>query len=103
MTYAAKSILWILGGPIASVVLGYAVFMFFLFAVGAGIDIDDIGTPTEKFFGILALPALAIIALGGSIISIVMGIRYAIAHRALMADSYPPKKQGEQAGTSNGG
>lgn len=97
MTYAAKSILWMIGEPLASVVLGYAAFMFFGFVVGAGIDIDDIGSPTEKFFGGLALPALGIIALGGSITSIVVGIRYAIAHRALMAD-IAKQKQGERGG-----
>ena len=89
MTYAAKSFLWIIVGPIVSIVLGYAAFMFFVFTVGAGMDIDDVGTPTEKFFGGLALPALGIIALGGSLLSIGVGIRYAIAHRALIADSYP--------------
>jgi len=110
MTYAAKSVLWIISGPIVSIVLGYAAFMFFVFAVGAGIDIDDIGTPTEKFFETLALPALNIIAVGGSILSIVVGIRYAFAQRALISDSFPNPlqqsnsrrtKQGEQDVTPN--
>ena len=86
MTYAAKSILWIIGGPIASIVLGYAAFMLFVFVLGAGLDIDDVGSPTEKFFGNLALPALGIVALGGSLFSVVVGIRFAIAHRALVAE-----------------
>ncbi len=94
MTYAAKSILWIVGGPITSVVFGYAAFMVFAFLMGAGFDIDDLGTPTQKFFGSLALPALGIIALGGTIFSLVMGIRLAIAHRAFVAEGYP--KQTEQ-------
>ena len=110
MTYAAKSILWIIGGPIASVVLGYAVFMFFVFAVGPGMDIDDVGTPIAEFFGRLALPALGIIALGGFLLSMGVGIRYAIAHRARIAESYPnliPQpisrrtKEGEQGAPSN--
>jgi hypothetical protein len=86
MTYAAKSILWIVGGPIASVVLGYAAFMVFAFLVGPGFDINDLGTPTQKFCGSLALPALGIIALGGSLFSVVTGIRFAIAHRAFVEE-----------------
>ena len=107
MTYAAKSILWIVGGPIASVVFGYSAFMLFAFLVGAGIDIDDLGTPTQKFFGSLALPALGIIALGGTIFSVVMGIRFAIAHRAFVAEGYPKqtsqleKQPGEQVARGN--
>jgi hypothetical protein len=88
MTYAMKAVLWIVGGPIASVILGYAAFIVFGFVVGAGFDIDDVGTRTEKFFGALALPALGIIALGGSLVSIVVGIRYFLAHRSLSADAF---------------
>lgn len=111
MTYATKSILWIVVGPIASVVGGYMAFMFFAFVVGAGFDFDDIGSPTEKFFGGLALPAFGIIALGGSLFSIVVGIRCVIAHRAVVADIYPDRlqqiypqgtEQGEQVAKSNG-
>ena len=89
MTYATKSILWILTGPIASLVLGYGAFLSLGFILGPGFDIDDVGTPTEKFFGRLTLPAAGAIVVGGSLVSFVMGIRYFLAHHSLAADSYP--------------
>ncbi|MGB3119264.1 MAG: hypothetical protein WBE58_10605, partial [Verrucomicrobiales bacterium] len=66
---------------------------------------DDLGTPTQKFFGSLALPALGIIALGGTIFSVVMGIRFAIAHRAFVAEGYPKQTSQleKQPGESGGG
>lgn len=91
MTYAAKSILWILTGPVASLILGYGAFLFLGFILGPGFDIDDIGTPTQKFFGKLTLPVSGAIVIGGALVSLVVGIRYCLAHRAMMADSCPPR------------
>ena len=107
MTYLSKSILWIIVGPVVSIIFGFSAFMIFVFALGNGIDIDDVGTSTEKFFERLALPLLGIIAIGGSVLSFVMGVRYAIFHQAIIADGFPilspqfksrSKKDGEQGG-----
>ena len=87
MTYAAKAILWIVAGPVASAVIGYAVFIIFAFGLGAGFDMDDIGTPVEKFFGRAAIPSLVILTLGGSILSLTLAIRHILAHRKLVGSS----------------
>lgn len=87
MTYAAKAILWIVAGPVVSAVIGYAIFLLFAFGLGAGFDIDDIYTPIEKFLGRAAIPSLVILTLGGSILSLTLGIRHIVAHRKLVSSS----------------
>ena len=66
MMITAKSLLWAVAGTAASLAAGYAAFIVFGFILGPGFDIDDKGTPIQKFFGAAALPALYVIPFIGT-------------------------------------
>lgn len=68
----AKSLLWGLAGTIASLAGGYVAFLVLAFVLGPGIDIDDKGTPVQKFFGAAAFPALCAILFCGTLVSWVL-------------------------------
>jgi hypothetical protein len=69
MTNTAKSVLWAFAGPVASLFAAYLTFLLFGFILGPGVAIDNTGTTTQKFFGAAALPALGIVAIGGTLFS----------------------------------
>lgn len=72
MTNTAKSVLWVLLGPLASLIAGYiafVAFVFFAFFLGPSVDIDNTGTPPYKFFGAAAIPAFGIVTVGGTLFS----------------------------------
>lgn len=75
MNPTSKAFLWLTAGPAVSFFAGYACFLVFGFILGAGFDLDDTGSPSERFFGRLALPSLGLVFLGGCVTSVVMAGR----------------------------
>lgn len=74
MTNSAKCVLWALLGPTASICIGFALFLLFGFVLGPGMDIDNMGTPTQKFIGAASPPALCVVPVIGTFFSFWMAI-----------------------------
>jgi hypothetical protein len=74
MNRGLKCIIWLIGGPIASLISGWFVFWFFGFVIGGGIDIDSLNPPWQRTISTLSLPAGGLLFAVGTFFSLFMGL-----------------------------
>lgn len=70
MNSKATGCIWLVAGPVVSILVGYALFLFLAFVIGAGNDLEHSGTQFEKAMTHISLPVWAVIFIGGSAVSI---------------------------------
>jgi hypothetical protein len=64
---------WLVAGPLVSMLLGYGLFLFLAFVAGGGNYLDDSDTEFEKLMTRLSLPIWGLILVGGSVVSVIRG------------------------------
>lgn len=74
MNRGLKCVLWLLCGPIGSLIAAWFVFLFFGFVIGGGIDIDDFNPPWQQTIAWLSLPAGGLLFAGGTFFSLFMAL-----------------------------
>lgn len=74
MNRGLKCIMWLVGGPIGSLIVAYFVFWFFGFVIGGGIDIDDLNPPWQQTIMRLSLPAGGLLFAVGTFFSLFMAL-----------------------------
>ena len=76
MSKGWRAISWLIVGPLASLFLGYLVFLALLFASGPAANIDTKGTHTQELISVITVPALGSIFVLGTLYSIYKAISY---------------------------
>lgn len=74
MNRGLKCILWLVCGPIGSLIVAWFIFWFFGFVIGGGIDIDDINPPWQQTIMKFSLPAGGLLFAVGTLFSLFMAV-----------------------------
>jgi hypothetical protein len=70
MDQNTRCFLWIVGGPIAALILGWIIFFVLCFLVGGGIDIDGLNPPWQQAISGWSLPIGGTVFVAGTIYSL---------------------------------